>query len=94
MEPDRLNSKQIHVFFTGKVQGVGFRWTTQSISAELKLAGWVKNLPDGRVEMLAEGPTKDLQSLMDRLSNRFSIQSVELRDSAFTGKFSGFEIIT
>lgn len=41
------------VFYTGRVQGVGFRYTTKQVAAGYEVAGWVRNLPDGRVELLA-----------------------------------------
>ncbi len=42
-----------HIFYSGRVQGVGFRYSTKQIAAGFEVAGWVKNLPDGRVELLA-----------------------------------------
>ena len=47
--------KRIHVYYEGRVQGVGFRFTSEYVAQQLKLTGWVKNLPDGRVELVAEG---------------------------------------
>jgi acylphosphatase len=41
------------VFYSGRVQGVGFRYTTKKIAAEFDVTGWVHNLPDGRVELVA-----------------------------------------
>ncbi len=46
--------KQVHVYYAGRVQGVGFRFTTQDLARELMVSGWVKNLREGRVELLAE----------------------------------------
>jgi acylphosphatase len=46
------------------VQGVGFRWSTRERARELALAGWVVNLPDGSVEVLAEGPQERVESLI------------------------------
>ncbi len=43
-----------HVFYTGHVQGVGFRYSTKRIASGFDVTGWVKNLPDGRVEMMAQ----------------------------------------
>ena len=60
-----------HVFFSGTVQGVGFRYTTQRFARELKLNGWVKNLPDGRVEMMAEGPHERIDNLLYKLDKHY-----------------------
>ncbi|HEY2043183.1 MAG TPA: acylphosphatase [Jatrophihabitans sp.] len=48
----------------GHVQGVGFRWWTRSRALELGLTGWAKNLPDGRVEVVAEGPREACERLL------------------------------
>ena len=59
------NTERWHIFFDGRVQGVGFRF-----AAGLGLTGWVRNKEDGRVEMEAQGSTADLQKLVDRLKSR------------------------
>ncbi len=59
-----------HVFFSGMVQGVGFRYQACRIAASLHLTGWVKNLYDGRVEMEAQGEEKDVDSLIDQLNKQ------------------------
>ncbi len=46
---------RVHVFITGRVQGVGYRYHTQRLANQLGLGGWVRNLPDGRVEAVFEG---------------------------------------
>ena len=46
------------IYYSGRVQGVGFRWTTRRIACEYDVTGYVMNLPDGRVELAVEGPAK------------------------------------
>lgn len=53
-----------HVFVRGRVQGVAFRWYTQERAVELGLGGWVRNLPDGRVEAWIEGPEAALGEML------------------------------
>ena len=60
-----------HVFFSGAVQGVGFRFTTQRFARELKVTGWVKNLSDGCVEMMAEGPRERIENLIYKLDKHY-----------------------
>ncbi len=57
--------KRIHVYYSGMVQGVGFRFTAEKLAKGLGLAGWVKNLRDGRVEVLCEGEEADLVSFIN-----------------------------
>ena len=51
--------KSVQVHYEGRVQGVGFRWTVKNLSREFDVAGTVKNLPDGRVEVVAQGDEAD-----------------------------------
>ncbi|MDE3104658.1 MAG: acylphosphatase [Acidobacteriota bacterium] len=53
----------LHFLITGRVQGVGFRWFVQREAAEIGLRGWVRNTPDGHVEVVAAGDTEDLAEL-------------------------------
>lgn len=62
--------KRLHVYYEGRVQGVGFRFTTEYMAQELNLTGWVKNLPDGRVELVAEGKEDSLQDLLSKIKLR------------------------
>ena len=61
--------KRIHVFYSGRVQGVGFRFTTEKTALSLRIAGWVKNLPDGRVEVVAEGEEATLVLFIEKMKN-------------------------
>jgi acylphosphatase len=56
--------QQLHLFVSGKVQGVSYRANAQCMATMQGLAGWVKNLPDGRVEILAQGEEKALRNLL------------------------------
>ena len=56
-----------HWFVTGHVQGVGFRAFTYEAARDLKLKGWVRNLTDLRVEVVADGPEKDVAKLLERV---------------------------
>jgi acylphosphatase len=49
---------RMHAFVSGVVQGVNFRWFVERVGNRMKLAGWVRNLPDGRVELEVEGPVQ------------------------------------
>jgi acylphosphatase len=60
-----------HVIFKGRVQGVGFRWTTHRIALGYDLTGYVKNLPDGTVEMLVQGDIKEIESCLNEIDDSF-----------------------
>jgi len=60
--------KSVHCFFSGVVQGIGFRYTTRDIARRLGVKGWVKNLPDGRVELYADAEEKTLSALLGAIT--------------------------
>jgi acylphosphatase len=55
---------RVHAFFGGKVQGVGFRYFVNQRASGLSITGWVRNLKDGRVELVAEGSRADLETFI------------------------------
>ena len=61
-------SARLTVWVSGRVQGVGFRWWTRSRALELGLVGTATNLDDGRVEVVAEGPHRACEGLLELLS--------------------------
>ena len=76
------NTVRWHMTFSGRVQHVGFRYTACYLAKGLYLTGWVDNLPDGRVEMEAQGPAALLQKLVLRLKSRphIRITDMEIRE--------------
>jgi acylphosphatase len=84
---------RIHVFFTGKVQNVGFRQTAKQLATEYGLQGWIKNLEDQRVELVAEGTEGNLRGLMDKLRDKFEIEDTEINEERPRGLDQGFKIL-
>ncbi len=60
-----------HVIFIGRVQGVGFRYTAHRMAHRHKISGFVRNLPDGTVEMLAQGPAQDIDDCIQKIKEYF-----------------------
>ena len=86
--------KQAHIYYSGKVQGVGFRYTVQDLAEGFGITGWVKNLRDGRVEIMAELEEDNLKDFLKKIRGNFSgyIRDVEIDWKPATGEFSGFTI--
>jgi len=61
-----------HIIFTGSVQGVGFRYTAYNIAHRHRLTGFVRNLPDGTVEMLAQGQLEDIDDCIRDIKGSFA----------------------
>lgn len=90
-----MNRCRMTIFYTGRVQGVGFRYTTRSVAAGFELTGAVRNLSDGRVELMAEGAREELEAfrraIQDSEVGRF-IRHEEVSFGDASGEFRGFEI--
>ena len=71
-----------HIFFSGRVQGVGFRYTATHLARPLDLTGWVENLWDGRVEMEVQGRSEAIERLLSQLRNQrfIVIEDVEIQE--------------
>jgi acylphosphatase len=86
----------LHVFFSGIVQGVFFRASTKREAVRLGLQGWVRNLPDGRVEAWVEGERPRVEELLDFCTSRIPMASVERVEFDWrgpSGEFSSFEVV-
>ena len=84
-----------HLTISGRVQGVSFRMSAWEQAQRLGLTGWVKNLPDGRVELVAEGDAVALRQILAWAQNgpRFAhVSLVEVDESEASGEFSSFDI--
>ena len=80
--------------FTGHVQGVGFRYTTQRIANGFEVGGFVENLPDGRVRVVAEGSSAELAAFVAQIQSTLSenISDVTMERAAATREFNSFSI--
>jgi acylphosphatase len=77
------------------VQGVGFRYTAEKIALEIGLTGWVKNLPDGRVELVCEGPKADAERLFALIQDSHlgpHIKKTTCEWQPPTGEFDDFRV--
>ena len=83
-----------HIYFSGDVQGVGFRFTAQHYAQKLGLTGWVRNLHDDRVEMEVQGPVSRLRTLLDQLKNTppIHIEKYEIEELPVNPKDKRFSI--
>lgn len=85
---------QAHVLISGKVQGVGYRYYTTRQAQALKLNGWVRNLPDGRVEAVFEGKRSTIDKMIEwcyQGSPNAVVTDVEVKLEAWSG-LQGFEM--
>lgn len=82
------------IFFTGRVQGVGFRYQTLQVAKEFEVAGMVRNLPDGRVQLEAEGAKAEVEAFVTAVEERMTgfIRKTERSGSARAPQFAGFTI--
>jgi acylphosphatase len=84
------------VFYEGRVQGVGFRWTVREIATGFEVLGTIRNLPDGRVELCVQGAADELDNFLlaiseSQLAAHIHQQTIESREPAES--LRGFHII-
>lgn len=91
-----MNRKRMRIFYSGNVQGVGFRYTVKSTATGFEVTGCVRNLPDGRVELVAEGAKDELEAFRQAIRDAGLDHFIRQEDIAWSesrNEFRGFEIV-
>ena len=86
--------KRLRIIFFGEVQGVGFRYAAHDVATKFGVKGWVKNLPDGRVEVVSEGREAALQAYLEEIKKAMAnfIRETSVNWEPATEEFTRFEI--
>lgn len=87
--------KRYHLYIEGIVQGVGFRWYAQRIGRKNGVTGWVRNLSDGRVEIVVEGDDKKVDDFISEIKEGYlgrNISNIEKTEEEYKGEYKSFEI--
>ncbi|MBI5043415.1 MAG: acylphosphatase [Nitrospirae bacterium] len=91
-----LNSKgRAEIFVSGRVHGVGYRFFTEDIAAELNLAGFSKNLPDGRVQVEVEGEIDSIKKFIEKLRigpSAARVSDIKIEWKEYEGMYPDFSI--
>ncbi len=82
------------VYYSGRVQGVGFRYTAEGLARGFEVSGTVRNLPDGRVELVAEGTTEEVDRFVEAVGRQMGryITRASATEGSTGGGFDGFRI--
>ncbi len=86
----------MHIYYSGNVQGVGFRYTVRSVATGYEVTGIVRNLPDGRVELIAEGAKEELEGLRQAIDDsglEHFVRKADVQWGESLDEFRGFEIV-
>ena len=86
--------KRITVHFTGTVQGVGFRYTTCRVAERFSVTGLVRNLPDGGVELVAEGEDAEVDKFLHAVQQAMAgyLRETQVAESPGTNEYSTFSV--
>ena len=90
-----MSRKRLHVFYSGRVQGVGFRYTAKNVATGFEVTGIVRNLADGRVELVAEGLKDELEGYQQAIRESGLGSLIAREDATWEdakNEFRGFEI--
>ena len=82
------------VYFSGRVQGVGFRYTAEDLARGFEVTGTVRNLPDGQVELVAEGAAEEVDRFVEAVGRQMGryITGTSTIEGSAGGRFDGFRI--
>jgi acylphosphatase len=82
------------IVFSGDVQGIGFRYTAHRVAGRYSLTGYVRNTPDGSVELLLQGHPDDISAYIADIKETFSryIRNVDIEDTPFNPEYDSFMI--
>ncbi len=92
---DMADMCRAHIYVSGRVQGVFFRASMQEVALRNGVTGWVRNLPDGRVEAVLEGPCDAVKRVIEwahRGPPLARVENVEVEWEPYRGEYSGFKI--
>ena len=90
-----MHKKSVHILISGRVQGVGFRYFVLRKAEELQINGWVKNTPDGKVEIEAEGGEEQLSTFIDWMKigpQRAVVSTMSVEEFLPQRNFSTFQV--
>ena len=91
-----MENQRVHIFISGKVQGVFFRQALKVIAKKNNVVGWVRNLPDKRVEAMLEGDNKSVNLVVEwaKIGPANShVDNIEINNEEFKNEFSTFEVL-
>lgn len=91
-----MTKTRVHLYISGIVQGISYRSYTRVKASQMNVTGWVRNLPDGRVEAVFEGETENVKAMVDWCRTgppAARVKQVEVNDEPHTGQYRFFEIL-
>jgi len=84
-----------HVIFRGRVQGVGFRYTARQIAEHHAVTGFVRNVPDGSVEMFIQGDSAEIDNCIADIQSEFAghVRDTQIEPAVFSPRYTDFRIV-
>ena len=86
---------RVHLFISGRVQGVFFRWTVKQKARKIRIRGWVKNLPDGQVEAILESEKEKAEELIEWIKKGVhlaKVDDIKIKWEDYQNEFDNFEV--